>query len=66
MHRQWVRYLLYAKEWSQADLAAEVKVHPSLVCRWIDGTRRPRERHWMALASLAGVDASEYWKGPPV
>lgn len=37
---------------TQADVAAELHVHPVTVARWEAGTRRPRNEHLAAYVAL--------------
>ncbi len=56
-----LRSRLRLLRWSQADLARAMKVSTALVCRWMNGERRPSLSMALRLQSVAGVPV-QVWK----
>lgn len=53
---RWIRRQLDRREWSQADLARKLNVSPSVVNRWLLGTRIPSPAYCDLIADALSVD----------
>lgn len=51
------------EEKSQASLAREIGISPSLLCRWLNGSRSITTEHAEAIALVTGEDFKEVFKG---
>ena len=49
---QKITKILIKKDWSQEQLAGEMKVSPSQISRWISGTFQPRHKNLAKLDEL--------------
>ena len=50
-----LKELLKEKEWTEQDFAAEIKVDPTTMSRWMKGKHAPREETCQLIAQLLQV-----------
>lgn len=55
--------LIDASSYLPADVARELEVDKSSVSRWIKGTRTPTMQNLIDLATLLGVEVTDFWEG---
>lgn len=55
--------LIDASPYSPTDVARELGVDKSSVSRWIKGTRTPTMQNLIDLATLLGVEITDFWEG---